>query len=622
MAIAGWWQPSRQATLVFAAVAALSTTGLGVLAWQLIQQEHLLDGARLRGIVENAADDVMRRMADVSDPRANSSAHPIVRIAFDQNVPQIIGALPFVPARLSMPEADPGRLTAASDAEVRRRDLNTARALYQGLASAPEEAVRAAALVRLGALERQRGAFDAAIASYAGLEKLDAVSVGGLPASLLGAAGKCRALQQAGRVDNLRESAAVLARDLNRGRWPLLESEYDSFMSDTVEWTGGGSLVDREAAARAQAASWLWSARAQLPPSGRQFVARQGVGAVVSWKMAGAAVEATVQSLGPFVSAYMLDHFVASIRDAAGHTLFDGGPGRGEPAKRFVPSSDSPWTVFVSADSRNPPPAGSSRQTLLFVVAVLGVVLLAGWYFSARLLARELGVARLQNDFVASVSHEFRSPLTSLTHVAELLTTDRLEGEAQKRQAYAVLTADTARLRDMVENLLDFSELEHGAGLRLERTDVGGLVARLVQHAQARVAPAGYTIDFRAPDEGLQADVDPDALSRAIWNLIDNAVKYSPDSRTIWASVRRDEGRILIEVRDQGIGIPVEEQPGIFKRFVRGEESRRRRIRGTGIGLALVKGIVEAHGGRVDVTSRPGAGSRFIVTLRGADSVA
>jgi signal transduction histidine kinase len=622
MTLRGWLQPSRQATLVFAAVAALSTTGLGVLAWQLIQQEQMLDGARLRGIVENAADDVIRRMADVSDRRMGPAPHAIVRITRDQNVPQIDGALPFVPARQSLPEADPSRLAAASEMEVRRRDLTSAHAMYEDLASAPDGAVRAAALVRLGALDRQRGEFDAAIERYTLLEKLDAVSVAGLPAGLLGATGKARALQQAGRVSDVREAAAALARDLNRGRWSLLESEYDSFMADAAEWTGGGSLVDREAAARAQAASWLWSARAQLPPAGRQFVSRHGVGAVVTWDMSGAAIEATVQSLGPVVTASMPEHFVASIRDSAGHTLFDGGLGQGEAAKRFIPSSDSSWTVSVSADSRNPPPAGSSRQTLLFVVAVLGVVLLAGWYFSARLLARERGVARLQNDFVASVSHEFRSPLTSLTHVADLLATDRLEGEAQKRQAYTVLTADTARLRDMVENLLDFSEREHGSGLRMERTDVGRLVARLVQHARTRVAPAGYTIDFSPPDEELPADVDPDALSRAIWNLIDNAVKYSPDSRTIWVSVRRHEGRILIEVRDQGMGIPTEEQTGIFNRFVRGEESRRRRIRGTGIGLALVKDIVEAHGGRVDVASRPGAGSSFIVTLRSVDSVA
>jgi signal transduction histidine kinase len=151
--------------------------------------------------------------------------------------------------------------------------------------------------------------------------------------------------------------------------------------------------------------------------------------------------------------------------------------------------------------------------------------------------------------------------------------------------------------------------------LRFERADVGVLVGELVADARRRVAEQGFTIDFAAPADPVFADADKDAFGRAIANLIDNAVKYSPDSRTIWVDVARDADRIAITVRDQGLGIPAHEHADIFHRFVRGAESRSRRIRGTGIGLALVRQIVDAHGGDIALVSAPGQGSRFTLMI-------
>ena len=114
---------------------------------------------------------------------------------------------------------------------------------------------------------------------------------------------------------------------------------------------------------------------------------------------------------------------------------------------------------------------------------------------------------------------------------------------------------------------------------------------------------------------------DRDALRRAIWNLLDNAAKYSPVCRTIWVELHRDADRVSISVRDQGLGIPASQQQAIFERFVRGDESKALGITGTGIGLAMVKTIVQAHGGEIQLASEPGEGSRFTMLLRAAEGL-
>jgi signal transduction histidine kinase len=121
---------------------------------------------------------------------------------------------------------------------------------------------------------------------------------------------------------------------------------------------------------------------------------------------------------------------------------------------------------------------------------------------------------------------------------------------------------------------------------------------------------------LRGPDCETHVKADREALARAIGNLIDNAVKYSPECRTVWVDVeRRHQNRVSIAVRDQGLGIPVKEQRDIFERFVRGAESKARRIKGAGIGLAMVRHIVKAHDGEIVLTSRPGEGSCFTIVV-------
>jgi signal transduction histidine kinase len=214
------------------------------------------------------------------------------------------------------------------------------------------------------------------------------------------------------------------------------------------------------------------------------------------------------------------------------------------------------------------------------------------------------------------VSHEFRTPLTSLRQFTDLLNDDPDLPAGKRRTFYQAQARATERLRRLVESLLDFGRMEAGARpYRLERLSTVPLVRDIVEDFRRDGAPDGFTIEASIGDHGGSVDVDPDAFARALWNLLDNAVKYSGSSRTVSVNVEVRDGSVAISVRDRGPGVPRDEQDEIFKKFVRGTASRARGIKGTGIGLAMVRHIVEAHGGTVRVESAPGEGSVFTIVL-------
>jgi signal transduction histidine kinase len=225
-------------------------------------------------------------------------------------------------------------------------------------------------------------------------------------------------------------------------------------------------------------------------------------------------------------------------------------------------------------------------------------------------------VARLQSDFVAAVSHEFRSPLSSLRQISEMLADDRLSSEKARRESYTVLARESDRLHHLVEDLLDFGRFDAGRAVyHFEPLELRGFLQVLIADFQERIDALGYRVELNLPETDVHVRADCEALSRALWNLLDNAVKYSPDSRTVWVDVEAKQNRVSIAVRDSGLGIPVHEQREIFEKFVRGAESKARRIKGTGIGLAMVRHIVQAHGGEILLASEPGNGSRFTMIL-------
>jgi len=307
-----------------------------------------------------------------------------------------------------------------------------------------------------------------------------------------------------------------------------------------------------------------------------------------------------------------------ALVDREAHPVF-GEPGRLRSPVVVRPAADTglPWTLRVaSADpARELASLSGRRKMTLAGLALLGVLVLAGGYLVERAVARELAAARLQADFVATVSHEFRSPLTSMKHLLEMLEDGAVPSDERRQRYYHVLSGEAERLRQLVENLLDFRRMEEGkVEYRFEALDASELVGQIAEEFGAQLPSRDRLV---VSLEGREARVkgDREALARALRNLLDNAAKYSPDTAPIDVRVAVDGRQVLISVRDHGPGIPPDERKAVFRKFYRGAGAAKSGVKGTGIGLATVSHIVRAHHGETRLDTTPGDGSTFTIAL-------
>jgi signal transduction histidine kinase len=296
-----------------------------------------------------------------------------------------------------------------------------------------------------------------------------------------------------------------------------------------------------------------------------------------------------------------------------------GQTGKGVGVKVAAFESGLPWSlVMTAAESSHVSGQFERRRQLLTAALIAITVFLAGGsYLLWRVVRRELAVAKLQTDFVSAVSHEFRTPLTSLRHISELLEDGDEMSHDRRRVFYTALTRNTERLHRLVESLLDFARMDSGRKpYVLQPVNAGELAAAVVRDFAGEALQQGVTVHLENRDlEALVLNADAAALTRALWNLLDNAVKYSPNGRDIWVTVERKARSIVISVRDEGIGIPHAEKSAIFGKFVRGATATQLGIKGTGLGLAMVSHIVAAHGGRTEMESEERRGSTFRIVL-------
>jgi signal transduction histidine kinase len=249
------------------------------------------------------------------------------------------------------------------------------------------------------------------------------------------------------------------------------------------------------------------------------------------------------------------------------------------------------------------------------ILAVLGASV--GLLMLSTRRAQEL--ARQQLEFVATVSHELRTPLAVIRSAGENLADGVVHDQQQVRQYGQLVRNEGRRLTDMVEQILEFAGIESGQrGFALRPVPLVPLLHDIVDSSKSLIESAGIELEYALPDRLPPVLGDDAALRRAFQNLIANAIKYG--ERGAWMAIRaRHTGReVLVTVADRGIGIAPAEQAKIFDPFYRAPEVIAAQIQGAGLGLSLVKRIVEAHGGRVIVQSAPGAGSEFTVALPAA----
>ena len=634
-----WFRPPRHVLIIFLGVALISGLALGWLGWLLLEQDNAVEAQSRRERLEEAADRavaVMQRLLASLEsqlgPRVTGgvpgqdSAPGVTLVSADANG---IAARPeagmlYYPEPAPLPEAPPGTFAEAERIEFAMHDLASAARAYETLARAADSAVRAGALTRLSRIYRKLHDSGSAERAYDRLVQISSAGVAGLPAGLIAREGRASLFAETYRTADLLREAGAFQAELHGGHWQLTKQQYEFYVSETVTWIGKPSAQDADALARAEAFEWLWRNRVPGQPVLHRLIQAGPSPALIVWSQSPDRLYAAIAGpryLDALCREAVPGSFHWALADSEGRTVLGQAPPAREVAIRAAAATRLPWTfqLFAGIPSQSVSPR---RQLLLWVFAILGVVLSAGTYFILRAISRELHVARLQSDFVAAVSHEFRSPLSSLVQISEMLARDRFSSEDLRRKSYIVLARETERLRRLVEGLLDFGRFEAGvAPYRFETIEAGAFLRGIVADFQERIAQQGYAIELSAPEDQMHVRADREALSRAIFNLLDNAVKYSPDCRTVWVDVERGPNRISIAVRDRGLGIPVHEQREVFKKFVRGADSKALHIKGTGIGLAMVRHIVQAHGGEILLASEPGQGSRFTMVLRTAEGV-
>jgi signal transduction histidine kinase len=284
------------------------------------------------------------------------------------------------------------------------------------------------------------------------------------------------------------------------------------------------------------------------------------------------------------------------------------------------------WRLAVYATPGTSPRHAVRRQVMLFTLAfgVLLVVIVAGILATWRLTRRETEMARLKSDFVANVSHDLKTPLSVIRMFGETLEMGRVPDESRRREYYRVITRESERLSRLIDNVLDFSRIEGGRQTYDRRpTAVEPLIRDTLEAFAYPLEHQGFKINVTIAPDLPEVEVDTDAVGQALANLIDNAIKYSAEERALTVDARVVDGRLAVSVEDQGVGISPAEHEKIFEKFYRVGQSDTQGRRGSGVGLALVRHIVEAHGGDVTVESAPGAGSRFTLRLplgRGRDA--
>jgi len=285
-----------------------------------------------------------------------------------------------------------------------------------------------------------------------------------------------------------------------------------------------------------------------------------------------------------------------------------------------VPLSEAlpAWRLALYQPPGVSPRAAIDRQLMLFTGAfgLLLLVIGAGLAATYRLVRRETETARLKAEFVANVSHDLKTPLSLIRVFGETLEMGRISDEATRREYYRVITRESERLSRLIENVLDFSRIEGGRRTYdLAPVAVEPLVRDTVERFAYVLAQQGFKVDVAVAPGLPEVLMDADAVGQALGNVIDNAIKYSEARKALTVEARLEDGGLALTVGDEGIGIPREEQEKIFDKFYRVGRSETQSRRGSGVGLALVRHVAEAHGGRVRVESRPGEGSRFTLWL-------
>ena len=659
MWLSRWFRSPRYLLTLFLAIMLVLAVTLGWLGWRLLEQDRSLQNQRAQQRLDDAADllatSLLRKLSEsedqltnllvLPDPEMNSRASGLAALDGPAVLlvvlrPQAVDAYPragllyypFSPPEKTPP---PGTFDAGEALEFQQKDFARASAVFRELSHSSDPATRAGALLRLGRNLRKAQQPRAALDAYSQLEQMGAIPVAGLPVDLLARHARCALLEEMKRTSDMSREAGALYADLHNGRWQLSRGAYRFYVQEVRRWytpDADSRGHEEDLLATAAAVEWLgeeWQRirRGEGPAAGRRSLWIFDRPVLVVWRTTSDRLVAQVAG-----SRYLERQWLSALRplmdrqgvqvsmtDAEGHpVLTQFSSARPRQAVRSSAETQLPWTLHLASSDPQAEMAQqrNRRRLLLLAFALVTAFVMVGSYLIARAMMRELEVARLQSDFVAAVSHEFRTPLASLRQLSELLTDGRVPGEQRRQEYYEGLRRESERLHRLVESLLDFGKMEAGARqYRFELLDTGPFFRDVVEEFTREAGKRGYHLEIAQQGSLPRVQADREALARALWNLLDNAVKYSPQNKTVRAEAACLDGRVAFRVSDRGLGIAPHEQKQVFQKFVRAASADAAGAKGTGLGLTMVQHIVAAHGGQVQVDSAPGLGSTFTILL-------
>jgi signal transduction histidine kinase len=307
-----------------------------------------------------------------------------------------------------------------------------------------------------------------------------------------------------------------------------------------------------------------------------------------------------------------------TITDDNSRVLYSNGTARN--GNLFEANFDRPFSNWKAAVGlKNSNLDDLARNSFLHsagaTVLVL-LVLLFGIALTIRATDREARLAQAKSNFVANVSHELKTPLSLLSLFSEILELGRVNSEEKKTEYYRIMRHESLRLNKVIDNILDFSKIEAGRKTyNFTNGDMAEVIDNVLASYRYQIVNSGFDVQTNIQPDLPPVLIDRDAMAQAISNLVDNAIKYSGDVKKLSIKTETLGSNLSIEIADRGIGIPRAEQAKVFEKFYRVGNGLVHDVKGSGLGLSLVKHIIESHKGTISVESDDGKGSRFTILL-------
>jgi len=633
-----------------------------------------LEGAFLDSITSHQAP--QRGSAVLRSLELLKSRQPLIEEVFffesAEHIQLPLAKLLFLPsgsAESLPPQPQPSALLLGQQYEFQQKRYQEALTSYrQAFAQVSNHQAKAEALNAIARVQIKSNLFPDAIKSYETIAQdySDIRVVSGMPSGLaarleLGAL--FLAIEDAGRAV---QTFIRLYQDLIHGQWALEKSQYEYFAQQveesideifsqnapmqsyqsTFRTLKGEEKKQREITERLltfqeNAAPNLLAKvprsmeeprnalkRFTLDIAGRTYLVsipgeREGNGNQVNgiWGLLLNSEQLKANLLSPLIRQHVSSediHWIVRGRDGQAILKSDSSASGSMTVRTNFAGNFPPWSFeLYQQDPRLFETLLTSRRGIyLYMFVLLAGILIFGLTLTIRIVTHELELGKMKSDFVSTISHEFKSPLTSIRQLAEMLQTGRVPSEERRQRYYNVLLEQSERLSLLIDNILDFARMEEGKKeFEFEMVDMGPLLQELISTIQQQVRHEGFTVQAEIDTPLPSIQVDRAAMTQAITNLIDNAIKYSAGAKKIHVRGFARNQYLVIAVQDFGIGIEPEEIDKVFERFFRGGDELTRTVKGSGLGLTLVKQIVEAHHGSVHVESEPGRGSTFSIRL-------